>query len=506
MISNSPIDILLTREEGEDWKYPVAALIAAILMAHAGVAGEICGALIFAALVVRGFWQPNCLIYAAILSLYPLDSIPNKVGIREVTFVIAMGALFIKAALSSRDCLVLFSKKPVLYTVAGLLVFLIVNYIVASRNDVSIMEWGRGLIPFLFILVGIPLSVSLLKSPGALRALMISFLILSALFAFRTVLVFLQEELWKPIHLVLEKDTGEWVKPEGDFDSSLYAKDEIRTFLRRVTLFLPQSTSVMMILSIVWGGLGYLLIEGKARFLSLAVSMLGMVAILFTQTRSMVLTVCAVYVCIASYLLLYRRGMFRKFFALVATLLVTSIATIIIFDFGGVLSLRFCKLFASAGLGSGEYELWENEEDVNITARLEECKIAFDMFLESPVLGKGLGAKHTMLFSVWFGEILEQEVSYIHNWVLYFLSLSGVIGFLIYVWIVASPLMQVSKNNFFKSDLGLIVYTTIGSLICYALFFAVFRLIPFNLVLGSMIGIGIAMGMVRKKSELCVES
>jgi O-antigen ligase len=127
--------------------------------------------------------------------------------------------------------------------------------------------------------------------------------------------------------------------------------------------------------------------------------------------------------------------------------------------------------------------------DVNVTTRIEEYRIAWKMFLEHPIFGNGLGVKHEISFATSFGNVLTQKVGYIHNWPLYFLMVGGVVGFALYSYLLFIPLFK----NASRHDSHDVIYRTLFvgllTLSIYGLFFAVFRLITFNLLLAVAWGI-----------------
>lgn len=46
---------------------------------------------------------------------------------------------------------------------------------------------------------------------------------------------------------------------------------------------------------------------------------------------------------------------------------------------------------------------------------MEEYQTAWSMFLESPILGQGLGIRHTISFETGHGEMLTVSVGYVHT-------------------------------------------------------------------------------------------
>jgi len=86
------------------------------------------------------------------------------------------------------------------------------------------------------------------------------------------------------------------------------------------------------------------------------------------------------------------------------------------------------------------------------------------------------------------GNVIEREVGYIHNWLLYMLMVSGLVGIAYYAVVLCAPFLL----SLIGSEMPLIVRVllagTITFMVVYGLFFAVFRLIPFNLLLAVVWG------------------
>ena len=136
----------------------------------------------------------------------------------------------------------------------------------------------------------------------------------------------------------------------------------------------------------------------------------------------------------------------------------------------------------------------------SVTTRVEEYRIAWERFMQSPVLGNGLGGKHAIQFHAPGGWV-QQHVAYIHNWPFYFLMTTGVAGFLAYAWVLLAPVF-VRPRAGSRWHLALTVLrAAILTMALYGLFFAVFRLITFNLLLAAAWGVILAMGRPSRISS-----
>ena len=140
-------------------------------------------------------------------------------------------------------------------------------------------------------------------------------------------------------------------------------------------------------------------------------------------------------------------------------------------------------------------------KDPNVLTRLEEYRIALGFFYAHPITGAGLGVQHQIAFATSTGENLVQQVGYVHNWAFYFLMVGGMVGALAYGAILSVPSLvlalklflrrnnvpeEEAERNWMIFNALWVGFLTIG---LYALFFAVFRLITFNLVLAAGLGI-----------------
>lgn len=147
--------------------------------------------------------------------------------------------------------------------------------------------------------------------------------------------------------------------------------------------------------------------------------------------------------------------------------------------------------------------------DVNVLTRMEEYRIAFGIFQQQPLTGAGLGVRYDILAD---GQVFKQ-VGYVHNWVFYSLMTGGIGGALIYGSLLMLPALKnaVTVLRSRKSlepeeaDRRLMIFHAVwvglATMTLYGLFFAVFRLISFNLLLAAAIGITFHLSMLAKQGE-----
>ncbi|MNP24988.1 O-Antigen ligase [compost metagenome] len=136
--------------------------------------------------------------------------------------------------------------------------------------------------------------------------------------------------------------------------------------------------------------------------------------------------------------------------------------------------------------------------DFNVSSRVVEYKIAWDLFTSHPGLGNGLGTKHEMRWETSNGTSFTQFVAYIHNWPLYILMVGGVLGILTYSIILIGPILIQITSLKTESEHWTVIRTVVLTMAIYGLFFAVFRLITFNLLLAAVWGVIFARTLSRE--------
>jgi O-antigen ligase len=254
------------------------------------------------------------------------------------------------------------------------------------------------------------------------------------------------------------------------------------------------------------------------RFAGALMSATSTIAVSFTYTRSAILSVVVVLAGIAIACACFARSRLPKLG--VFALIVTSVFSLTVTAFGlqDIYFNRFLQLSSALSVfGSGRpaqlrpapsqipsEPLSESQQptnnaesqpvfrDANVDARIAEYRVALDMFQGSPFFGVGFGAKHTINFDTGAGGVLHQNVSYLHNWPLYMLKTGGLFGFALYIGLLAAITYMALKATRFSLDFRVALCATVAFLAVYGLFFASFRLIGFNLLLASILGVALA--------------
>lgn len=288
-------------------------------------------------------------------------------------------------------------RNPILFALA----LLLTNAITAFHNGIILGDWVRGLIPFLFLLVCIPFVEVVSEDNSRTIWFFVAFGALVSLLSLHVIFYYFSEALWRPYWIAyvdgLQLRFG---------DRSLVPDSVLPIGPRndRITMFIPAATDALLPLGLVVGY--FVMLSTRSNYLrlfSLMVSLLAITAIVFTYTRSMLLSPLLVMVMTLLGACLFRRD--RLWYALVgfAVLLMWALFVIVSLDLEGIWLGRLAYLFG--GLIRPASII-----DVNVSTRLEEYRIAWSMFLEHPLMGNGLGAKHPMTFIGDEGQEIHQEV------------------------------------------------------------------------------------------------
>lgn len=486
-------------------------VVIAILAVHIG---QPVSYALWGGMLALGIWAlifPAAGLLAALPMVYMIQPAPVTLGWQEVGFAALLGVGGLSAIVRERSMFLFTLKKfRVLAIIASLL--LILNFATAYWHGVSFGDWLRGLAPFVFILYGIPVWLLLRTAPQMASVWKIAALGTAGLYSWQVVLVFVRERLWEASSYI--NDGGNWVRASANQAESLGV--DLVWLKFRVTQLLPQSTDVLLPLGLVWGVLGGL--QARHIFvksLCLALVAISTAAIALTYTRSMLLVGSIVVVSLLI-TALYRRqfGMVVLIglvfmFTLTGTIQFFGLQEIFLGRFGSMVQ-QFTAVVDNKNKPFNAIEKVSNDNrsenstkedipqkniDANITSRIDEYRIAWEMFSESLLLGQGLGVRHLIRYETNPGQKIEVFVGYVHNWVMYMLMTGGGLGLIAYCVVLFGPaLIALKRFTGYETILA-----TVAVLSLYSLFFVVFRLIPFNLVLGALWSLALSRGYEIQK-------
>lgn len=462
------------------------ASVAAILLATEAPSVVWGGALLALAvglLASRATWL---LLLALVPLVFAVRPAPERIGIQEAIFALFAVAAVLRclAGLQARgDGREMVRRYALPILAAGLLVG--INGYVAISHDVPLTDWLRGLIPFAFLGLAIPLAIVLRERPDRLPWLWLAVALLGVLMASHVVFVFLSEGLNQPYWLL-----GDGLDAPRIPESQLALHQNARgPFQDRVTMLTPRATSVLLPLGLV----AAFVMAGRSNSKAVSVAATGLAvlflaAILMTLTRSMLLAVLAVIGVVLLATALWWRGQLVRQVVLSIILIVSGWGLIHAFGLESLWSYRASGLVSALEAHRSPTLAADGPAptlaaDDNVASRMDEIKIAWARFIEYPVFGNGLGSTHAMTFIGPEGRV-EKQVTYVHNWPAYFLMTTGFIGWAAYAALLAGPVL-LGGGGRVRTEPAMVTAMRAGVLVMavYGLFFAVFRLIDFNLLL-----------------------
>lgn len=439
--------------------------------------------------------------WLGLLALYPLAFMlrpaPPSVGVPEISFAALLAvvfiATFVKLLRSSE-------VKPVLrfysYPLMIGLVALGINLAVALKNGVPLADWVRGVTPFLFLYALLPISVLVGDNESRIRWLGGAVATLVFLIAGFVVFYYFYHRMWQPYWLVTVNGEAVKISKEAALDN-LNAAGPMRD---RITMLLAQATDVFLPVGLVAGVVICTLARSKSvTVVGILMSIVCMFAVLITFTRSMLLSALLVIFLFSILIIVYRKALRAKLLATVSAMSVLGFIFIFATGMQDIWIGRMSLLAESGVAIVSDVASAKVPADFNVSSRFDEYRIAWKMFLSHPLLGNGLGVKHEMRWETSEGVSFTQLVAYVHNWPLYILMVGGAVGLLIYSLVLSGPaLFRFSSIRSESSHLTLI-RATVLTMVVYGLFFAVFRLITFNLLLATVWGVVFSQILVRRK-------
>ena len=465
--------------------------------------------------------------WLAMLALFPLSvsvAAPSVgMGVKEITFASLSAWFWLSMTgqeIARRGWRDLWQQFGLPVGVA--LALLLLNFCAALSHHGLLMDWLRGVVPYLFLSMIIPLSLALRGDRNRIRWLGISIGLASLLLSAWVLAWFFYHEMWKTY----------WLLTAGTQVTRVFAAvagpgQLSGPFIDRITLFVPSATDVLLPLGMSFGFvLAVITARPAQRYAGIALSALSLACILITYTRSMLLSPGVVVITFLLYLALCQRQRLR--FAILLLCGLSLFALTLIYALGlqqvwlNRLDLLLGALRDWAGALWAHLTTWmhgavpdtaakgaaalpqapvtlasaSSTPDDNVTSRIEEYRIAWQMFTAHPLLGNGLGVKHPMTFVISEGHFLKQNVAYVHNWVFYMLMVAGLPGLLLYAtllcWPVLARLQALRSAQGHRANAEILLRTLLMTLAIYALFFAAARLITFNLLIAAAWAISLA--------------
>lgn len=402
---------------------------------------------------------------------------PQGIGAREAAFAAVLAAVFTQTlwrhAVSPSPSFRI-PLRASLFAGGSITLLLTINFIVAYQSAVPLADWLRGLAPFLLLGMAAPIALLLAEKPQRVYALGAAAACLCLLYVLWILGVYITDDFYRPFR-VLTTDP----------------------FFNRITAVIPQATDAILPLGVATGFTLWLYAPSLwLRGAALAFACLAQATVLVTYTRSMLLSVLLVVLGCAFWSLVHRQwrvlcraigGLFILALCTTAVLFVFSIAPIWLERLAVVIP---ASVPASVPCG-----------DENTNIRLAEYRIAWSSFLDSPFMGVGLGAKHDIPVARTFCANATEKVAYIHNWPLYFLMVGGVPFFLGYSLALLLPALWLRRAPNAPPGTHAVIWSGLALLAIYALFFAVFRLLTFNLLLAAIWGVALSSRFLQQPGK-----
>ncbi|MEB0200108.1 O-antigen ligase domain-containing protein, partial [Pseudomonas sp. 5S4] len=181
--------------------------------------------------------------WLGLLALYPLAFMlppaPTSMGLPELTFVALLAVIFIGTFVRVlRSSEIRSVGEFYFYPVLIGLVILCVNLAVAVNNNVPLVDWVRGVIPFLFLFTLLPISVLVGSNESRIRWLGGSVVTLGFLVAGFVVFYYFYHRIWQPYWLVSVNGESVRISQEAALDN-LKAVGPMRD---RITMLVAQAT------------------------------------------------------------------------------------------------------------------------------------------------------------------------------------------------------------------------------------------------------------------------
>lgn len=479
----------------------MSACVAILLTQNAGVLFYIgiLGGLFLVLAAVASPWHGLLALFPLVFALRPA---PPSVGTQELIFAALTATVFVSTfirllRIRSIKSIFRFFAWPLLIGIG----LLCLNLLIAMKHHVPVQDWIRGVTPFLFIFALMPVCVLINGEQKNIYWIGASIGALVLLSAGHIVLYYFQYDIWQPYWTVLVD--GEQIRLSRE--AALNMANTVGPLRDRITMLLPQATDALLPSGMAAGFVINTLTRNRYIALVTAfISLLCLTAVLITLTRSMLISGVATIALFSIYIFVTHKNLRVKISANITAQLVLGL--VFIFStgmdqswLGRLNSLSDAALpMATAPISSNTPEnteiivlntITKKKEDFNVASRVKEYEIAWDMFLSSPVFGNGIGVKHEMHWEKPDGSSLIELVGYIHNWPLYMLMVSGVLGLLTYTLIIMGPALY--KLTTLKSEPNYltVIRITVMTMAIYGLFFAVFRLISFNILLATAWGL-----------------
>lgn len=467
------------------------------------------------ALGLVGLRYPEVAAVSLLPMLYAIPPAPREIGPAELGVAGLSAALLVGTTLHHWPAVGRLIAIRCRWAVFGAATLVIVNAVIALHAGTRPAEWLRGAAPFGFLVLLVPITVLMHEARLSVRDLIFSACAASILFGAAVLGIFYAERLWEDTWWLYDPERAEWSRIAAD-RASEFADRANRWGPMRVTQFLPRATDPLVGAGFAAGCLLFALPVGRsARFAGLSAATVAALAVSATVTRSYIGALIVAGLTIVAILFVDARrsrdwAILRRYLAGSAVVVVIVVAFLRVTGLDAQIAGRVRQATATLaegvrppppGIAGGSSTSGrmaseaDDASDENLYARVAEYRVAWRKFLDAPLLGNGLGTSHVIRYPIGHGEFREERVGYVHNWVLYFLMTGGVVGLLGYAFVLGGSGLKSMLSCGETTALGFVT-GTIALLASYGLFFAVFRLISFNVLVAMCWAVALATGRV----------
>lgn len=459
--------------------------------------------------IYRSWKNPFTLLLGTIPLFFCLPPVPDKVALPEILLGLS---LLLYTCFSYNDIRRSGNQYIIRYIViiTGFFIAVVtLSFFYASSVNVAALAWFRGIAPFTLIYLAVPISISLQNSfKKNFTLLLISCATLTLLLATYINYIYFIECLHKTYWLLAGSNTKIY-----DAATHIQRLPLLGPYRDRITMRIPLATSELLPVGLVLFTINSVF---QNRSILKGISLLSAIIILFsileTYTRSMLLSGMTslgfTSILIYRYKPRLRRTIMTHLFIIVmAGVAFTNIVNINTILLGrlnlltdSLVSLSQNYLYSSLPNFHREnkgntiqHTESKSTNDENVNVRVREYQIAYELFLKHPIFGAGIGVKHNIDFKTSTGISSPTSVGYIHNWILYWLMCGGLIGLVGYTSILLYPIYFIQRLGSAYSQEKFIISSAVLTITTYSCFFAVFRLLTFNLILAISWGAMLAL-------------
>ncbi|KKL70992.1 hypothetical protein LCGC14_2099380, partial [marine sediment metagenome] len=390
-------------------------------------------------------------------------------GILEIAFTLLIllsfyGTFFIR---SFRKDLICF-KGPILSLVWVFILFLVFNTFVSVYNEVNMIEWFRGMAPFVLFFVSLFIVANQFRDTASVNELFFVFILSCLIYS------------TKGLCLLLNSPIVE----SGD----IYISAKYETIKAQNIYQVLRVASAGLLFSVIY--FSEKLTRFKSRFY-IATFIVISVSILFSYSRGLMLSFLIVSIIGGAFLVKKYKlpGFLKKwnfyYFAIVSVLV---IATFFIYS-QRASDILFAHVSASVG---SIKSLFDFSNSYSFAGRLQEHREVLSYIMDNPLMGYGLG--YEIPYFLRDGSFYK-NVSSTHNMISYLLLFTGAIGTAIYLWLLANIIFGLKRmartdNSDIKGIANGLILGVMMVLI-YVQFNPFFKNLSYNLFLGIVAGVAV---------------